>query len=69
MESDGEEKEDFEAEADTVWPLGKTLGLEVEVEDELLLMKALLRIDKRQKKRMEGLKQRRKEGNGKQRKN
>ena len=68
-ESDGEEKEDSEAEVDNIWSVGRTLGLEVEVEEELPLVKALLRMDRRKKKRMEGLKQKRKEGNNKQRKN
>ena len=56
------EEEDSEAEDEEAWFIGRSLGLEVEGEDEVSLMKALRRINRRQKQRLEGSKQKRKDG-------
>lgn len=56
------EEQDSEAEAEEAWFMGRSLGLEVEAEDEVSLMKALRRINRRQKQRLEGSKQKKKDG-------
>ena len=56
------EEVDTEAEVKKVWSMGRSMGFKVEAEDDLFLTKALLKITRRNKIRMEGSKQKRKDG-------